>query len=180
MGCGGVSRPWRLAAFGYVQVKPGKRHKTRDTFGHGRGVYLTDEIRQSAAYRVLSPTEKLVLMDFIRKYYRASSGDKTDIRGAGFAYTFQDTLETVDAKTFYRARGRICAVGFFIRDDSLKRLQAGAVDVFIPSEGWRTFTPDTEAARRMESQAARKVDYIERGKERKRQFNRRRGGVNHE
>ena len=166
-----------LAGF---QVKPGKRHKTRDTFGCGRGVYLTDEMRQSAAYRILSPTEKLVLMDFIRKYYRASSGDKTDIRSAGFAFTYQDTLELIDSKTFYRARARICAAGFFKRDDSLKQLKAGAVDVFIPSDGWRTFTPDKEAARRIESQQARKAAYIKRGKERTRDYIQRRGGISNE
>lgn len=172
MCAGGLApiRQWRM--------KPGKRHNSRDTFGSGRGAYLTDEMRQSAAYRILSPTEKLVLMDFIRKHYRISSGDKTDIRSAGFAFTIADTLEAVDSKTFYRARTRICAAGFFTRDDSLKQIKPGAVDVFIPSGDWRTFSPDTGTAARMESKAARKAEYIERGKMRKRQFIQRRGGAN--
>ena len=160
-----------------VEMKPGKRRDIRGTFGNGRGVYLSDEMRSSAAYRALSPSEKLILADFIRKHYRVSSGDKNDICKTGFAFTMLDTLEAVDSKTFYRARARICAAGFFSRDDSLKQMKAGAVDVFIPSSDWRTFKPDTEAARRIESQQARKAAYIERGAERKRRFTKNRGGL---
>lgn len=160
-----------------VEMKPGKRRDIRGTFGNGRGVYLSDEMRSSAAYRALSPSEKLILADFIRKHYRVSSGDKNDICKTGFAFTVLDTLEAVDSKTFYRARARIVAAGFFDRRPDLKKLTPASPDAFTPSTRWREYSPDAATARRIESRDGRKTDYIKRGADRKRRFTKNRGGL---
>ena len=165
-----------MAAFGGWGVKPGKRGNIRGTFGAGKGVYLSDELRGSAAFQSLTSVEKWILADFVRKHYRVSGGDKTDIGHIGFPFTIKDAMELCDAKTFYRARARIVAVGFFDARPDLKKVMPGAWDMFTPSRRWRDFIPDVDAARRIQKRQARRAEYVERGASRKRDFVRRRGG----
>jgi hypothetical protein len=156
-------------------AKPGKRQKGLGTFGSSKGgVFLKDDLRKSLAYRSLSLAEQWVLADFISKYNRKSSGDRTDLRGIGFTFTMRDILVDVTPKTFYKARSRICEVGFFKRDDSLKAVRVHAPDIFIPSRDWVSFVPDKEAQKRIDKNTVRTRDYLRRNKERRRKYIQRR------
>ena len=81
-------------------AKPGKRQNRLGFFGIGKGVYLTNELRQSLAYRSLSLAEQWVLAEFISKYNLKSSGDKNDLRGIGITFTMQDILVDITPRTF--------------------------------------------------------------------------------
>lgn len=151
-------------------AKPGKRHKVLGFHGTGKGVYLTNEMRESIAYLTLTSTEKLVLVDFVRMFRRASSGDTRDIRDIGFTFTMAHMLELIDHKTFYRAREKICQLGFFKRADSLKQIKACAPDVFIPSTDWKKFKPDPATEQSIRKKKEQQKTYLKRNEERKRKF----------
>ena len=151
-------------------MKPNKRHKTQGTFGSGRGVYITNALRTSLAYQALPPTGRLVLIDMIRAYNAASSGDKASIAGIGFRYTYGDCLELVDSKSFFRARRRICEHGFFIEAVDLKALKAGAPSIYLPSIKWTKYIPADDIAEKLEKRRKRKSAALQRSRDRKAAF----------
>lgn len=153
-----------------VEMKPGKRGHTLGTFGDGRGVYITNTLRDSAAYQTLSPVARLILIDMIRAYNHASSGDKVSIAASGFRYTFGDCRELADNHSFVDARRRICEHGFFRQAVELQAMKVGAPSVFLPSKEWRNFIPRGADARRLQSRIKRKAATLRRNRERKTAF----------
>lgn len=148
-------------------MKPGKRGHTLGTFGEGRGVYITNALRDAAAYQTLSPVERLILCDMIRAYNHASAGDKVSIAASGFRYTFGDCRELVDSHSFTDARRRICEHGFFRQAVELQTMKAGTPSIFLSSTEWRQFIPTGADARRLESRRKRKAATLRRNQERK-------------
>ena len=92
----------------------------------------------SNAYRVLRPKQKLVLLDMIRVYRKASSGDKVYPKG-GFQYVWEVCEEDVSESAFYRIRQRLVAVGFFSCPAEIQSMRAGAATRFLPSRDWTNF-----------------------------------------
>lgn len=157
-----------------------KKYLRRKTFGDGPGVYVTNELRNSTAYKLLTPNEKLVLIDMIRRYYLKSGGDKTSLKGTGFTYIFADCMEGVDSKTFHCARRRLCEVGFFARTDNLKLIMPASPDVFEESIQWKSYVPSEMESTKLSRREGRKTALIERNKARRRGFFQRREGNNSE
>ena len=150
-------------------MKPRKR-QNNGTFGRGRGVYITDELRASLAYKTLTPQERLVLLDMIRVFNKASSGDRHPIADTGIVFTLSMTIEEVDEKSFSVARRRICQRGFFSRVPELESARPGAPHIYMPDTRWRTYTPTPDEQERIQRKAARKAEALSRGSRRKREF----------
>jgi len=144
--------------------------KRMNTFGAGRGCYITNAVRESDAYQCLSPSAKLVLLDFIRVYYHKSRGDSISIRGDGFQFTYLDCIEGMDHKTFVNGRRQVCEHGFFTKDASLKALIPGAADIYIPSSDWMRYKPTDSESARLDTQRRRRRNTLERSHQRKRKF----------
>ena len=146
-----------------------KKNQQMGTYGRGRFLMLSDELQQSAAYRVLSPIQKLVLLDMLRLYGRLSRFDREPLPD-GFSYTFKNCLEGINETSFYDARKRLVDVGFMVRRDDLKRLTPGAPDVFSASSGWMKYQPSDAESARLASSEQRKQNSLARGQARKRRF----------
>jgi hypothetical protein len=57
-----------------------KKRSGKGTFGLAPGVFISNQLRTSAAYMLLTPIERLVLIDMIGRYNRKSRGDKENRR----------------------------------------------------------------------------------------------------
>lgn len=148
----------------------GKRKREQmGTYGRGGFVMVSDELRQSTAYRALTPTQRLVLIDMLRLYMRLSDFDKETLPD-GFSYAFTNCHELLDERTFYDGRKRLVDVGFLERRDDLKRLTPGAPDVFSPSRRWTKYQPSDAEMARLAALEQRKQTSITRGQARKRRF----------
>lgn len=149
---------------------PFNKRKAFDTYGAGQGVYLTNELKESDAYRVLTPSGKLVLQEMIRAYYQASNYDKADISHTGFIFTYSQCLEDVDETTFRKARKTLCAKGFFRKAPHLKELRPGAPDRYLPSTEWRAYVPSARECQARQRREQRKKASIARAKRRRADF----------
>ena len=145
------------------------RKEQRGTYGRGGFVAIADVLRQSSAYRVLTPSQKLVLFDWLRLYMRLSAFDKEPVPD-GFSFSYANTIEPIDETTFYHARQRLVDVGFFEQRNDLKRLTPGAPDVFLPSTRWMHYKATDQEAERLDAVEQRKRRSLERGRSRKRRF----------
>lgn len=152
-----------------------KRGDIRGTFGNGKGGYLRNAVRDSAAYRTLTHAERCVLADMLRAFGAASSGDTVSIAKTGMRYTYADCREPVDERTFTTARRRICEHGFFREADELKSIAADAPNVYVPCTEWVKFIPRGRDARRLEIHVKRKAATLRRGRERNASYRRNRG-----
>lgn len=166
----------------------GKRKKLprRGTFGSGSFIVLYEDMLSALAFRVLSPTEKLVLVDMLRIYRKASKGDTGVVLG-GFNYTWSHCKTDVSERAFYKSRRRIVELGFFkvLGEDQAGRL--GESHRFSTSELWKKDERVTAEQRRklMKSDEAkkaklkrgrdRKTDYLTKGKPKKNQRTSRQG-----
>lgn len=116
-------------------------------FGQGRNTPVYDELRESEAYRVLGHIARLVLIDMLRVYCRASAWDTRLVDG-GFAYTLTMCDEPVSKNQFYDAVRRIQEVGFFEDRPDLREKRALAPRQFMPSRRWTKYKPtDAESAK---------------------------------
>ena len=117
----------------------GRRGAKRQPLGFfgsvGSFTQLYNELKESQAYRVLTPTERLILIDMIRVYGKASAGDYETL-SEGIEYTWSVCLEIVAEATFHRARKRICDIGFFESPLDIQSLRPGAPTRFMPSRKW--------------------------------------------
>ena len=140
-----------------------------NTYGSSkRGVFLNNDVRLSDAYRALSATQRLILIDMIYRYNAKSGGDTANIRDIGFTYCYNDCSEIVDALTFRRARQELVAKGFFTLAHDLKGLKPGGLNVYRPSTDWKRYKlTETETARIAKATRRRK-DTLARDKQRRR------------
>lgn len=152
-------------------MKPRKRaHKRLGTFGGSSGVFVTTELRESAAYKSLTATERLVLFDMLQVYGRVSRADTESIRDTGFCFPLSACIEEVDSKTFVTARRRICEKGFFARAPKLESARPGSPHVYLPDTRWREYQPVGDEQRRVQKKARRRKQTLERNASRKRAF----------
>ena len=137
-------------------ARKGQPPKRFHTFGKGRGVYATDEMRRSVTWRSLTPAERLIALDMIRVYNGPSNGDSESIKERGFIFVYpKDLIELVSEDTFTKARERICEVGFFDKAHHLKELRPHAPNRYLPSERWRTYSPSAAERQRQQTKQRR-------------------------
>lgn len=117
-------------------------------FGQGRNTPVYDELCESPAYRVLTPSERIVLVDFLRTYSRASSWDSEPVPD-GFNFSFAHCKEVVSEKWFYSAIKRILAVGFFDCPPEIQEGKPMAPRRFVPSRRWAKYKPSATEAKQL-------------------------------
>ncbi len=101
----------------------------------GQFTLIYREMRDSDAYRVLTPKQKLILNDMIRTYRKDSFGDK-NYHKEGFEYVWEVCEEDVSESAFYRMRQRLVDLGFFDYPLEIQRMRAGVARLFRPSREW--------------------------------------------
>jgi len=92
-------------------------------------------MRLGDAYRVLTPKQKLILIDMIRIYRKVSLGDKNYPKD-GFEYVWEVCEEDVSESAFYLMRQRLVDLGFFDYPPEIQRMRAGTARRFLPSREW--------------------------------------------
>ena len=132
----------------------GGRHDSKHApsklfFGAGKFLAVSSELRASLAYQSLSHASRLVLLDMLWAYGRASQGDTLRL-DRGFRFTYGMCAEPIARGTFYRAIRELKAHGFFAEPLQLQPLVPGGPSVYVPSSDWRKFanTPEGQAAER--------------------------------
>lgn len=147
----------------------GDRPKRRYSYGQGAFTLLYDELRSKLAYQDLSPTHRLVLLDMLRVYGRASNGDTVGV-SSGFIYTYSHCQEVVSRNEFYRAIRRILEVGFFDAPPEKQELRAAAPRRFLPSNRWQKYEPAREQASKLRKRKAKKETRLARDRKRRTDF----------
>jgi len=149
----------------------GKRKPKRlGTFGRGRGVFVTSEMRRSEAWCVLTPSHRLVLIEMLDAFNRVSSFDSVDITKTGFTFTHAACQTDVDYGTFKDARKQICRVGFFREAPELKDLTPASPTVYVTSREWEQYEASPDEAQRLQRAAKSKERRIQSGRKRKNAF----------
>lgn len=125
--------------------------------GHFTPVY--DSMKRTLAYRTLSPSSKLVLLDMLRVYNREWGKDSVAATNDGFNYTFSHCDEDVGKSTFDEAIAEIVERKFF-RQRYIE--YSGKPKRFIPAEGWKSWTPDETTSRQLTRKVESKKSSIRR------------------
>ena len=113
-------------------------------YGDGYGVFVRDELRDSDAYLVLSFSARVVLIDMLRVYIKASQNEKINIRDVGFEYTFAMCRERISINSFGNSRKEVCRVGFFEMDSNLTLFSY--TNRYAPSIRWKSYKATDEEA----------------------------------
>jgi len=152
-------------------MRRGHKHaKIFDHYGTGHGLFLRDEIREALAYRVLSPVERLVLMEWLRTYGKASAGDTVDLSDTGVLFCFSQVREDIGERSFQRARQRLIRAGWFQGAPHLKPLRPGAPNRYLPSTDWRAYKPTAAEAEALRKRDAIKAASLRRARRRRVDF----------
>lgn len=131
------------------------KRKRLQTYGEGHPTPITMAIVQSEAYKVLKPTDKLVLADALRAYFRVSHWD-TDPPKTGFTYTWSQCNESVSQRCFYEAMRKLCAIGFFETPPAIQETKPNAPKRYKQSPLWATYTASTRERADMAMDEAKK------------------------
>lgn len=123
-------------------MKP-KRHGPRrgkgtphHWWGNAPFALISDELRESLAYKSLTHATKLVLFDLIGFAYKKSDGSKDSLK-EGFEYTFAVCREVCSEGTFDDARKMLIERGFIECPPKLQPLIVARPAVYVPSTKWR-------------------------------------------
>ena len=123
-----------------------------NTYGRAaHGVFINGELRESVAYKVLTPAARLVLIDWLGKYMQLSRGDTSRIENMSF--TFSDLKENISYRTFATARAEILRRGFFREDPDQQTGIPGSRRLYAPSTKWRAYQPCPEEQKRLDAAA---------------------------
>lgn len=123
--------------------KAKKTPSARLTFSAGQKYYtpIFEDIRKTAAYRTLTPNQKVILLDMMRQYHRASAFDTESIDKTGFQYTYGHCMEVVSDTAFYDAIKAILRRGWFECPPIMQEPRPAAPRRYIPSQKWRQYEP---------------------------------------
>lgn len=126
-------------------------------YGTGRFTPVYDDLVQSEAYRCLTKATRLILIDMMRTYWRASSFGRMNLSG-GFTYSYATCREEISEKRFYEARQRLVDAGFFEFDPMIQPSDPQASKRYLPSSAWTKYKPTKDQRIHLaESNKAKKV-----------------------
>lgn len=152
-------------------VKRSRQHQRRDNaprhhwWGSAPFTLLSDELRESIAYKSLRPVARLVLLDMIGFAYKVSDGSK-DTLAEGFKYTFAVCRERCSENAFDEARKAFVERGFFECPLQLQPLSVARPAVYVPSTKWREWR-DPVAEKAIARREAAKREGIKRDQQRR-------------
>jgi hypothetical protein len=149
---------------------PKQKTRPMDTFGGRYNVPVSDELRLSLAYKILTHTQKLILIDMLRVYCSASWWDTQPVNAEAFCYTYKQCTETVSDKCFHGAVRRICRVGFFDAPLEIQEQAPAAPRRYRPSTDWRRHEPTRDEKRKIYRFEANKKSRITKKKRRRADF----------
>jgi len=141
-------------------------------------VLINNELREADAYKALTPSARLVLIDWVARYNSKSKCDTISIKGAGFSYAFSDCLESVNESTFKAARQAILAKGFFECPEGMQTLKPGSRRIYTPSTKWRTYAPTPAEAKAIATANTSKKKALQRWNRFNDRQNQKKGGGN--
>ena len=118
------------------------------TYGTGKTTPIFDELRRSEAYRILSQTQRLILLDMLRVYCRASCWD-TERVPEGFRFTYEQCEERISETGFYQVMRRLLKVGFLSAPPEIQEGRPAAPRRYLPCEDWRSYEPTADERRRL-------------------------------
>lgn len=138
-----------------------KRHQKRPywTFGEGAFVMVCEELKKSVAYKVLTSTQRLILLDMIRVYAKASGSGKHRIDG-GFPYTFSICTENVCETSFQKGVREILKRGFFDAPATLQDDRPASAKRYVQSRKWEDYKPAKEELQKLNRYDLRKSKRI--------------------
>lgn len=131
---------------------------------------LGKTLRDSNAYRTLSATEKLVLVDWMRVFDSASWNDKDDLRKKGFCYTYSLCELDIPDRTFRRSKKPILVRKFFECPPLLQSGRPGDPYWFLPSRDWREYEPTAAEQEKIKQWDKRKLRTLDRDHGRRREY----------
>lgn len=120
---------------------------------------IYQELKVTDAYRVLTPSERLILEDLIRVYLKTSNLGKEHLE-SGFEYTWSVCLENVWEDTLGRAKRRLLEVGFIDAPPEIQSERPGAPTRYQPSSSWRKYKPSADEANKIASYNKRRKKRI--------------------
>lgn len=134
-----------------------------NTYGRAaHGVFINGELRESVAYKTLTPAARLVLIDWLGRYMQRSKGDTESLRENGLSYSFSDCKENVSHKTFKTARAEIVQKGFFECPPKLQTILPGSRRLYTPSTAWRQYVPSPSEQKALGTAARGRKEALER------------------
>lgn len=144
---------------GFFRTRPGERK-----------VQFSYQVWNSPAFATLSFSARLVLIDWIRFYFEASSWESQDLTDIGFEYTFAVChVEGLNENTFLLARKEIAAHGFFSAPPELQSGRVCSATIFIPSSEWKRYKLTAEELAEQKRSETVRTKRLERGRRNRRQ-----------
>lgn len=125
-----------------------EKDKGLDTYGTGYPTPLRKEVLESVAYKVLAPTEKLILADMLRAYFRRTHWDKVPLPD-GMTFTWTQCQEIVSENSFQSAVRRICRNGFFSAPPEIQERRPCAPRRYGATTKWRDYKATEQEAKRL-------------------------------
>lgn len=137
----------------------------------GRFLCLSRAMRETEAYRTLSPTSKLLLIDILDVINEIGYGKNyQNLIDKGFNFTISHTTLDINERTFYRSINDICKRGW-ITKTSLKNKFGSTV--FKVSSNWKTYKDrmNEDETKKLENSSQYRITLSKRNENKKKNLN---------
>ena len=146
-----------MTRFRDAQNKRGKKHRLEFYWREGDPfTALSEELRQSPAYKALDPHEICVLMVAMAAYNRAYRNGYEPVED-GFALTWKMCSFKISERKFQYARERLVQVGFLSLPPEKQSLSSVATNRYFPSAEWRKWEDASEFEQHLAKKEARRT-----------------------
>ncbi len=126
-------------------------------------------VRESQGWCALKPLARVILLEMLDVYFRASGWEKRagPIARDGFYFAWSQCRESISENAFLAARKEILRVGFFT--SPIERTLGGAM-LFMPSATWRKYRFTESERKRIEAARISKASQVAQHRDRRRKF----------
>jgi hypothetical protein len=131
-------------------------------------VALSEGMRKSVAWKVLTATQRLILLEMLSVYYIVSLGNKAKIGDTGFAFTYSRCTVECSEITFRHSRERFLDIGWFKAPPMIQSTVPGSATLFAPCREWGQYEAIESEARGLKKRAKGKAARLTRDKKCKR------------
>ena len=131
----------------------------------GTFIAITHALWESDAVITLSPIQRCILVDMLRKYYKDSRIEKKDLSLEGFTFSYRNCSIPCSDKSFYKALKEFVRRGLFELLPEHQREGLTAATRYSPTRKWK-FWSDSEAVRRRDAKKQRRMNSWERRRSR--------------
>lgn len=118
---------------------------------------LRHDLQRAAAWHCLTPTAKLIGVDFIDYFERTSAFDTdTDIHRRGVIYTYSMANVHISRSSFFSSMSQLKEKGF-VKPHPKKKYQNGAAKIWVPAIKWKKYTPTDDELRSLDKYLRRRL-----------------------